>query len=84
MSKIEFSSSQKNVIVQKIQRYFQEELDQELGQFDAEFLMDFFSKEVGAYYYNQGLHDAQAMIEKQLESIADAIYEIEKPVAFTR
>ncbi|MGY8872153.1 MAG: DUF2164 domain-containing protein [Pseudomonadales bacterium] len=84
MSKIEFSNEQKNVIVQKIQRYFQEELDQDMGQFDAEFLMDFFSKEVGAYYYNQGLHDAQAMIEKQLESIADAIYEIEKPVALTR
>ncbi|WP_293266492.1 DUF2164 domain-containing protein [Neptunomonas sp.] len=84
MSKIKFSSEQKNVIVQKIQHYFHDELDQEMGQFDAEFLLDFFSKEVGAYYYNQGLHDAQAMIEKQLESITDAIYEIEKPVAHTR
>jgi uncharacterized protein (DUF2164 family) len=84
MSKIEFTPEQKNVIIQKIQGYFQDELDQEMGQFDAEFLLDFFSKEVGAYYYNQGLHDAQAMIEKQLENIADAIYEIEKPVAFTR
>lgn len=84
MSKIEFSAEQKNVMVQKIQRYFQEELDQDMGQFDAQFLLDFFSEEMGAYYYNQGLHDAQAVIEKQLESVADAIYEIEKPVSFTR
>lgn len=84
MSKIEFSTEQKNVIVQKIQRYFQDELDQEMGQFDAQFLLDFFSEEVGAYYYNQGLHDAQSVLEKQLESIADALYEIEKPVTFDR
>ncbi len=84
MSKIEFSKEQKDVIVQKIQRYFQEELDQDMGQFDAQFLLDFFSEEVGAYYYNQGLHDAQSVLEKQLESVADAIYQIEKPVTFTR
>lgn len=84
MSKIEFSTEQKNIIVQKIQRYFQEELDQEMGQFDAQFLLDFFSEEVGPYYYNQGLHDAQTVLEKQLESIADAIYEIEKPVTLAR
>lgn len=66
MSTIEFSSEQNNIIVQKIQNYFEKELDQELGQFDAEFLLDFFSKEVGAYYYNQGLQDAQAVLEKQL------------------
>lgn len=84
MSKIEFTTEQKNIIVQKIQGYFEAELDQEVGQFDAEFLLDFFSKEVGAYYYNQGLHDAQALIEKQLEGITDAIYEIEKPVTSTR
>lgn len=58
MSTIEFSSEQNNIIVQKIQNYFEKELDQELGQFDAEFLLDFFSKEVGAYYYNQDLQDA--------------------------
>ncbi len=84
MSKIEFTAELQSVIVQKIQRYFQEELDQEMGQFDAQFLLDFFSEEVGPYYYNQGLHDAQTVLEKQLESIADAIYEIEKPVTLAR
>jgi uncharacterized protein (DUF2164 family) len=84
MPAIEFSSEQKNAIVQKIQRYFLDELDQDMGQFDAQFLLDFFSKEMGPYYYNQGLHDAQAVLEKQLETIADAIYEIEQPVTFIR
>jgi len=84
MSKIEFSKEEKEVITRKIQSYFAKELDQEMGQFDAEFLLDFFSEEVGAYYYNRGLYDAQTILESKLESITVAIYEIEKPTEFMR
>lgn len=79
MALIEFSKEEKEIIVRKIQLYFNEELEQEIGQFDAEFLLDFFSEEVGAYYYNRGLYDAQAVLQGKMEDIADAIYEIEKP-----
>ncbi len=82
MAEIEFSKAEKDTIVQKIQDYLNDELDVEIGQFDAEFLLDFFSKEVGAYYYNQGLQDARAVIANQLENIDEAIYEIERPVRF--
>ena len=82
MSKIEFSKEEKAVIVGKIQLYFREELEQSIGQFDAEFLLDFFSEEIGAYFYNRGLYDARAVLEKNLESITDAIYVIEKPTQF--
>ncbi|MDC0011245.1 DUF2164 domain-containing protein, partial [Porticoccaceae bacterium] len=51
---------------------------------DAEFLLDFFSEEVGAYYYNRGLSDAKLILEQKLESITDAFYEIEKPTDFIR
>jgi uncharacterized protein (DUF2164 family) len=79
MSAIKFSKDEKERIIRKIQLYFSEELEQTIGQFDAEFLLDFFSEEVGAYYYNRGLFDAQAILENKLENIADAIYELEKP-----
>ncbi len=82
MSKIEFSEEEKKVVVRKIQLYFREELDQDLGQFDAEFLLDFFAEEVGAYFYNRGLYDAQAILEKRMESLGEAIYELEKPTDF--
>ena len=42
MATIEFSGDEKKVIVGRIQAYFREELNQELGFFDAEFLLDFF------------------------------------------
>ena len=79
MALIEFSKEEKQRIVSKIERYFHDELEQEIGQFDAEFLLDFFSEQVGAYYYNRGLQDAQILLQDRLESITDAIYEIEKP-----
>jgi uncharacterized protein (DUF2164 family) len=63
MPTVEFSKEEIEGIISKIQLYFQKELDQEIGQFDAEFLLDFFSKEVGAYYYNRGLYDAQTILE---------------------
>ncbi len=84
MSEIKFAADEKAVLVARIQQYFRDELDQSLGQFDAEFLLEFFSDEVGAYFYNQGLLDAQAVSEKQLESIVEAIDELQKPTTFPR
>jgi len=79
MSRIEFSKDEKEAIVLKVQRYFRKELDQDIGRFDAEFLTDFFSEEVGAYYYNRGLYDARAVLQAKLDDLDEAIYEIEKP-----
>ena len=84
MSKINFDTEQKKRIVQKIQLYFNDELDQEIGSFDAEFLLDFFSDNIGPLYYNQGLLDAETVINKKLEDISEALYEIEKPTELTR
>ncbi len=78
MSKIKFPADEKEHLVKKIQFYFDQELEQELGQFDAEFLLDFFAEEVGSFFYNRGLYDAQAFIEKKIESITEEIYELEK------
>ena len=84
MSKIEFTLEEKNLIARKIQMYFREELDQEIGGFDAEFLLDFFAEEVGAYFYNRGLYDARAVLESRILDITEAIYDIEKPTDFSR
>ncbi len=84
MSKIEFTKEEKRSIVKKIQFYFDQTLDYEMGQFDAEFLLDFISEEMGGYYYNRGLYDAQAYIEKKMETISEDIYQLEKNTEFVR
>ena len=80
---IKLSKENKEEIVSRIKTYFREELDQEIGGFDAEFLLDFFAKEVGCYFYNQALLDVHALLEKQMESMTDTIYALEKPVSNT-
>jgi len=56
MSEIEFSKEELQILTKKIQLYFSEELNQEIGQFDAQFLLDFFSEKIGPYFYNRGLY----------------------------
>ena len=84
MAIIEFSGDEKKIIVGRIQTYFREELNQELGGFDAEFLLDFFAEEMGAYFYNRALYDAQAILQRRLEDFGEAVFELEKPTDFRR
>lgn len=84
MSDIEFSAPEKEILTDKLQQYFQDEHNLDLGRFGAEFLLDFFSKELGSYYYNRGLYDARAVLMGKMDKIADAIYEIEKPTGLDR
>lgn len=82
MQKIDFTTGERDTLVKKIQLYFHEELDQEIGQFPAEFLLQFFTEEIGPYFYNRGLLDAQTVLEKRLDSIGEAIDELQVPVDY--
>jgi len=84
MPEIEFSKEEKDIITKKIQLYFSEELNQEIGQFDSQFLLDFFAEEIGPYFYNRGLYDAQSILESRMDGISEAIYEIEKITEFRK
>lgn len=76
---IKISAQQKTELVEKLKAYFRDEMDYDIGQFEAEFLLDFFAKDLGAYYYNQGLQDAAALIDNKLEDIQHNLIELEKP-----
>jgi len=84
MSDIEFSTEEKDILVDRIKQYFTDELGQDIAQFDALFLLDFFAEQVGPYFYNRGVHDAQAFLESKIEAITDGFYEIEKPTEFIK
>ncbi len=77
---ITFSNDEKAVIVDRIKRYFDEELGQEIGGFDAEFLLDFFAREIGPRFYNQALADSQWVLTERLQLLNEALDELEKPL----
>jgi uncharacterized protein (DUF2164 family) len=45
---------------------------------------DYFSEKVEVYFYNRGLLDAQAVLDVRMESLGEAIFELEKTTAFLR
>ena len=80
MSEIKFTKEEKEALIPKIKMYLHEELNTEIGNFDAEFLLDFFSEEVGAYFYNRGISDAIDMLDTRMEEVKESIYVLEKPI----
>ena len=84
MTDLKFTPEEKDILIPKIKNYLFEELDKEVGRFEAEFLLEFFTREVGVYFYNRGLYDAQAILERKMDAIKEGIYELEKPTEFTR
>jgi uncharacterized protein (DUF2164 family) len=79
---INISRRNKDKIIQDLQEWFQENLDQEIGSLDAEFLTEFFTENVGGLYYNQALKDVHSLIYEKTESLADSIYDLSKGTSF--
>jgi len=79
---INISRKNKDKIIQDLQEWFQENLEQEIGNLDAEFLTDFFTENVGGLYYNQALKDVHTLIYEKTESLADSIYNLTKDTSF--
>jgi uncharacterized protein (DUF2164 family) len=79
MSDIKFSKDESDRIVSKVKKYFSDEFDQNIGSFEAEFLIDFFAKEIGPYLYNRGLSDAQNLFSEKAEEVGYLIQELEQP-----
>ena len=78
---IHFSQREKEELLPKIQDYCNRNLDTDMGRFDAEFLLDFFAKEMGVYYYNRGILDAQEALRHKFEDLNEILYALEKPTA---
>lgn len=80
MKDMAFTSDQKAQMTLALQRYFEAELEQELGRFEAEFLLDFIAEQLGPHFYNKGVADAHAVMAQQMEGITDALYALERPL----
>jgi uncharacterized protein (DUF2164 family) len=84
MKPIKFSREETSALVGEIQEYFREELDQDIGMLPAEMLMRFFGEKMGAYFYNRGLYNAQALIRKRMDSLTDDVLALEQPTKHLR
>jgi len=76
---IELSKEAIEDLIPKIKAYMFKEFDIEVGAFEAEFLLDFFNKELGNKIYNQALNEIIDEYKVRFENISeDILYELEK------
>ena len=80
MSEFALTPEQLAEVVPRLQRYFDEELDRELGRFEAEFLLEFIAKQVGAQFYNAAIRDAEEKFRAHVETVIEAVSLLEKPL----
>jgi len=78
MKPIEFTPAERQEICARLQAYFREELDQDLGRLPAEMLLAFIATEIGRDFYNRGLYDAQAVVAARAEDVSEAILGLER------
>ena len=84
MKTLKFEKQERTAIVGKIQRFFVDELESQIGAIPAEQLLNFFTEAIGPFYYNQGLGDAQAVFARALDNVNDEIYGLEQREASAR
>ncbi|WP_246745842.1 DUF2164 domain-containing protein [Ciceribacter sp. L1K22] len=78
--KLDYSTEDLATLISRVQEHFESEFELELGRFEAEELVDFFTQQIGAHFYNRGLYDAQSVMLGKIEDLNDAIYQLEQPV----
>lgn len=72
---IRLSKEEKENALRSIQQFFEEELEVTLGGLQAEWVLDYFSKELAPYAYNQGVADAGNFMVQRIEDLAASCYE---------
>ena len=74
---IEISSDASKAAIASIQRYFSENMDEEIGNLAAGALLGIFLKEIAPIAYNQGVADAQARLQARVAELDVEVYEDE-------
>jgi uncharacterized protein (DUF2164 family) len=77
--RIKLSDERREQLIFLTRRFFTQELDREISDFQAARLIDFFVRSLGAPVYNQAIHDARAAVQTKLDDLEGEFYEPEDP-----
>lgn len=74
---IKLSKVTKKQLIESIKRYFEEKLDEEIGDLKASLFLDFCLEEICPSVYNRAIIDARSFMEDKLSDIEGTYYEPE-------
>jgi uncharacterized protein (DUF2164 family) len=78
-SDIRISEEARKHAIASIRRYFNDDLDQEIGDLKAELVLDYVLKELGPTIYNGAIADARAFFEERAADLDGVCYRAEFP-----
>jgi len=77
---IRLSKDQQEMILADIQRFFYNERDEDISEFEAERVLDFIKENIAPYIYNAAVSDAKYVVERQFSSMEEELEALEQPI----
>jgi uncharacterized protein (DUF2164 family) len=74
---IDISKEARKEVIASIERYFQENMEEKIGNIAASALLGFFLEEIGPLVYNQAVADVQERLLARVSEIDIEIHEDE-------
>lgn len=72
---IELSKQETEQVVASIRKYFREELEQEISEMRAKFLLNYVLQEIAPFAYNKGVRDAETYLRGRVEDLSGTCFE---------
>ncbi|MFA6014986.1 MAG: DUF2164 domain-containing protein [Gallionellaceae bacterium] len=74
---IELGKEARKAAVSSIERYFNENMEEKIGNMTADSLLQFFIEEIGPSIYNKAVADVQARLQSRIIELDVEVYEEE-------
>ncbi len=74
-SPFQFTKEQTDDFKKTLNEYFQQELEFDLSNLQADLLLDFLNEKIGPHYYNQGITDSIKTIKEKSDDLLFLIKE---------
>jgi uncharacterized protein (DUF2164 family) len=79
MKTFELSKRTRTDAIASLQRYFEENMSEPIGDLPAGLLLNFFVEEIGPAIYNHAIADAQARLQQRVADLSGELYADEFP-----
>jgi uncharacterized protein (DUF2164 family) len=76
--RIKLTDERRALVLLSVKRLFAEQFDEEISDFRAEGLLDFFVKNLGPPVYNQAIRDALGFMQDKMMDLEGEFYEPEE------
>ncbi|MQA92412.1 MAG: DUF2164 family protein [Gemmatimonas sp.] len=77
--RIRLDDERRSRMLDAIKQYFADNFDEDISDFRADGLLDFFVAELGPPVYNQAVRDACGFFQEKLADLEGEVYEPERP-----